>query len=63
MGLWCRHSNQTWPRKDDEGEYCRCLDCGHRIPWSWGNTSTKRRPHQSRQATQRTRAVVFDIGH
>jgi hypothetical protein len=35
MGIWCRHPNQTSPRRDDLGEYCRCLECGARLPWSW----------------------------
>ena len=35
MGSWCLHRNQTTPRRDDEGEYCRCLECGERLPWSW----------------------------
>jgi hypothetical protein len=34
--LFCRHIKRTTPRRDDAGEYCRCLDCGYRIPWSWG---------------------------
>lgn len=37
MGLWCRHRNETTPRKDEKGEYRRCLDCGARLPWSWGD--------------------------
>ena len=35
MGFWCLHLKQTLPRKDEEGEYRRCLDCGARILWSW----------------------------
>ena len=35
MGFWCRHRNETTPRKDEKGEYRRCLDCGARIAWSW----------------------------
>ena len=35
MGLWCRHRSQTSPRRDESGEYCRCLDCGARIPCIW----------------------------
>lgn len=34
MCIW-KHRNQTTPRKDEQGEYRRCLDCGKRIPWSW----------------------------
>ena len=22
---WCCHQNQTTPRRDEQGEYCRCL--------------------------------------
>jgi hypothetical protein len=33
--LFCRHRHRTTPRRDDAGEYRRCLDCGYRIPWSW----------------------------
>jgi hypothetical protein len=33
--MLCGHMKQTTPRRDDEGEYRRCLDCGGRIPWSW----------------------------
>ncbi|MBI4458584.1 MAG: hypothetical protein HY648_00825 [Acidobacteria bacterium] len=37
MGFWCQHRNQTTPRRDEEGEYRRCLDCGLRLPWSWAD--------------------------
>ncbi len=33
--LDCKHRHQTTPRKDERGEYRRCLDCSARIPWSW----------------------------
>jgi len=33
--IWCRHQNQTMPRRDEAGEYRRCLDCTERIPWCW----------------------------
>ena len=55
MSIWCLHRNQTFPHKDPEGEYCRCLDCGARIPWSWGDHST-RGPWQIWR-TIRTRAL------
>jgi hypothetical protein len=35
MRLWCQHRNQTTPRRDEEGEYRRCLECGARIGWGW----------------------------
>ena len=35
MDSWRRHGNETTPRKDEKGEYRRCLHCGARIPWSW----------------------------
>ena len=35
MNALCWHTNQTTPRRDEQGEYCRCLDCGGRLPWSW----------------------------
>jgi hypothetical protein len=35
MLSFCRHTKLTTPRKDAEGEYCRCLDCTARIPWTW----------------------------
>ena len=44
MSLWCRHQNQTVPRKDEQGEYCRCLECGRRIPWSWADDFPIRPP-------------------
>ncbi len=31
----CRHTNQTTPRRDEEGEYRRCIECGTRIAWAW----------------------------
>lgn len=51
MSLWCSHRNQTTPRRDERGEYCRCLECGGRIPWSWPNDFLIRppRPAQPRQ--------------
>ena len=44
MGLWCRHRNETTPRKDEQGEYRRCLDCGARIAWSWPDKFPHRPP-------------------
>ncbi len=32
--MFCRHKLQTTPRRDEAGEYRRCLDCGTRIRWS-----------------------------
>jgi len=37
MISFCRHAKQTSPRKDVEGEYCRCLECTARIPWAWAD--------------------------
>jgi len=28
-----RYHRKTVPRRDEEGLYLRCLDCGRRIPW------------------------------
>ena len=33
----CRHQTLTTPRRDERGEYRRCLDCGTRLAWSWGD--------------------------
>jgi len=33
----CTHPKQTTPRRDAEGEYRRCLDCGGRVPWAWAD--------------------------
>ena len=35
MGLFCYHLKLTTPRRDERGEYQRCLDCGGRLPWAW----------------------------
>jgi len=35
MGMLCNHPHQTTPRRDDVGEYRRCLECGERLAWSW----------------------------
>jgi hypothetical protein len=35
LGILCNHTNQTTPRRDEQGEYRRCLECGGRLPWSW----------------------------
>jgi hypothetical protein len=51
MEFWCRHHNQTTPRKDGRGEYRRCLDCGVRIPWSWPG---------ERKVRTRRRSPLFD---
>ena len=32
-GLRCRHRAQTTPRRDRQGDYRRCLDCGARLAW------------------------------
>lgn len=42
--MWCRHRKQTSPRRDERGEYCRCLDCGTRLPWSWSQSTPVLRP-------------------
>lgn len=39
IGAICRHKNTSWAFHDDEGDYCRCLDCGARIP---NNTFTEK---------------------
>jgi len=35
--FFCKHKNseRLMPRRDERGEYRRCLDCGRRFPWSW----------------------------
>lgn len=50
MGFWCRHRNQTRPRRDEEGEYLRCLECGARIPWSWPKSAPVFRPPKMAQS-------------
>ena len=35
MNILCFHQKRTTPRRDKLGEYCRCLECGGRLPWSW----------------------------
>ena len=35
LGILCTHKHQTTPRRDVEGEYRRCLDCGGRLAWAW----------------------------
>jgi hypothetical protein len=50
VNLLCWHLKQTTPRRDKEGEYCRCLECGARLPWSWepdGQGSQHRMPSHS----------------
>ncbi len=37
MMTFCRHKHQALPRRDEEGEYRRCLDCGNRIPWAFAD--------------------------
>jgi hypothetical protein len=37
MNIFCKHSRQTTPRRDPEGEYRRCLECGERLSWSWSD--------------------------
>lgn len=38
MGIFlCDHPHQTTPRRDEAGEYRRCLDCGERLAWSWAD--------------------------
>ena len=44
MSIWCRHRNQTMPRRDEDGEYQRCLDCAARIAWSWPDNFPIRPP-------------------
>ncbi len=42
--LFCTHKSQTTPRRDDEGEYRRCLECGARIPWAMPEDGVVIRP-------------------
>jgi len=46
---WCLHEKQTTPRRDEQGEYRRCLECGGRIPWSWADDFPIRSPKLSQQ--------------
>lgn len=32
--MFCRHRKITTPRRDADGEYCCCLECGARIAWA-----------------------------
>ena len=63
MGLWCRHRKQTHPRRDEVGEYCRCLECGARVPWAWPKGGPMIRPPKMAQsratASGSTLAVVW----
>ena len=54
MSLWCHHPNQTTPRRDERGEYRRCLDCGVRIAWAWGDRLLLRPPHQTQPPSWKT---------
>jgi len=47
MSLWCRHRNQTTPRRDEQGGYRRCLECGVRIAWIWRDKFPVRPPHRT----------------
>jgi hypothetical protein len=47
MDILCFHHKQTTPRRDEEGEYRRCLECGGRIPWAWPDDFQIRSPKQS----------------
>jgi len=37
MSLFCRlfHRKRTSPRRDEDGCYMRCTECGTRLPWGW----------------------------
>lgn len=43
----CRHKRTTWPRRDEEGEYIRCLDCAERIPWAWNDDLELKPPNMT----------------
>jgi len=58
MSLWCWHQNQTSPRRDEQGEYCRCLDCGARIAWQWRDPF----PVRPRRPPRRSPWKVFSRG-
>ena len=47
MDLFCRHQNQTTPRRDENGSYRRCLECGARISWTWPDNFPIRPPHRT----------------
>lgn len=58
--LLCLHQNQTTPRRDEQGEYRRCLECGGRIPWSWADDFPIRapKPSQPSEAPSFSRAAM-----
>jgi len=41
MDHWCYHRSQTTPRRDEDGEYRRCIECGKRIPWAWQSSFSR----------------------
>ncbi|MBI4465750.1 MAG: hypothetical protein HY647_13685 [Acidobacteria bacterium] len=47
MSWWCRHLKQTTPRRDERGEYRRCLECGARTAWAWPDKLTLRPPRRA----------------
>jgi hypothetical protein len=52
----CRHSKRTTPRQDEQGSYQRCLDCGARLPWSWGDSLELAPPRMTQP--MKSKAVV-----
>jgi hypothetical protein len=54
--FWCQHHHQTTPRRDEDGEYRRCLDCGERLAWSWPDQFSIQPPRRM-QSPVRPRAA------
>lgn len=65
MSILCRHRTQTTPRRDEKGEYRRCLDCGIRLSWSWPDDFPIGPPRQAHSRAEltlgRTTTVVWEV--
>ena len=54
MSLWCSHREQTSPRRDEVGEYRRCLECGARLAWAWPDKFPLRPPRRTQPLSWET---------
>ena len=61
MSLWCWHGNKTTPRRDEQGEYRRCLECGARLAWTWPDKFPIRPPHRAEPSSREVFARSLDI--
>ena len=61
--FWCYHKHQTSPRRDEHGEYCRCLDCGCRVPWSWGDQSLLQPPRMLQPRRLPSRSPMLPLAY